>query len=52
MYKDGHLELHDTKGTKSKRGYRAENDAVVKERLTGEMFVIPIRFWGRERNGE
>lgn len=51
QYADGHLELHDTKGTKkrkSKRGptktYYAEEDAVVKARAIGENFPIPIFF--------
>ncbi len=60
MYPDGHLELHDTKGTKKiKTGKRAggtafyaEEDALVKARVVAGNFVIPIFFVWREKNGE
>lgn len=60
MLPDGHLELHDTKGTtKIKQGrragqctYHAEEDALVKARVAAANFVIPVFFVWQERNGE
>jgi hypothetical protein len=60
LFPDGHLELHDTKGTKKiktgrKTGQTApyvEEDALVKARIAAANFVIPIFFVWQERNGE
>jgi hypothetical protein len=56
LYRDLHLELHDTKGGKGKRGqpktYHAEDDAIVKARAVSEAFVIPVWFIWRQHDGE
>jgi hypothetical protein len=51
MLEDGSLELHDTKAGKNGKP-RAEDDAIVKARVTGATFPIPIFFLWREKNGE
>jgi len=55
MYKDFHLELHDTKG-RGKSGPRAQDDAIVKARSIGKQaaqpFPIPIYFVWQEQTGE
>lgn len=51
QYADGHLELHDCKGTKDDH-YRAEEDAIVKARSVGAHFPLPIFFVWKLRNGE
>jgi hypothetical protein len=50
-YADGHLELHDCKGTKNEK-YRAEDDAIVKARTVSAHFPLPVFFVFRLRNGE
>jgi len=59
MYKDGHLEAHDTKGAKKiKLGLRAgqtepyiHEDALVKAKVMAAHFVVPLYFVWPEANG-
>lgn len=51
QYADGHLELHDCKGTKNEK-YRAEDDAIVKARAVGAHFPLPVFFVWQLKNGE
>lgn len=51
QYRDGHLELHDCKGTKGDK-YRAEDDAIVKARSVSAHFPLPVYFVWRLKNGE
>jgi hypothetical protein len=51
QYADGHMELHDCKGTKGEK-YRAEDDAIVKARSVSAHFPLPVYFVWRLRNGE
>ena len=51
QYSDGHLELHDCKGTKREK-YYAEDDAIVKARSVSAHFPLPVFFVWRLKNGE
>lgn len=51
QYLDGHMELHDCKGTKGGK-YRAEDDAIVKARSVSAHFPLPVYFVWRLKNGE
>jgi hypothetical protein len=51
QYGDGHLELHDCKGTKDDR-WRAEDDAIVKARSVSAHFPLPVFFVWKLRTGE
>ena len=51
QYADGHLELHDVKGTKDGK-YRAEDDAIVKARSVSAHSPLPVYFVWRLKNGE
>lgn len=51
QYGDGHLELHDCKGTKLNK-YRAEDDAVVKARSVSAHFPLAVYYVWRLKNGD